>query len=401
MNDLMTKKILFVICGGVSAYKSLETIRLFRKNNAEIKTIVTKSAKEFVTPLSIASLSQGKVYDDLFSVENETEMDHIALSRWADVIIVAPATANTISKLSQGSTEDLASTVVLASNKQVFLAPAMNVRMWQHQSTRDNLNTLKRYGYKFIGPVIGDMACGEYGEGKMSEPSDILNEILNFLSSQSKGKGIKALVTAGPTNEYIDPVRFLTNKSSGKQGYEIAKSLSRRGFDTTLISGPTNLQIDEDINLIKVETTEEMFKATQKSLPTDIAVFTAAVADYKINQKSPDKLKKQESYNIKLEQNIDILNYVSNHNSMRPKLVIGFAAETHDLDKNAKIKLRNKNCDWIIVNDVSKKNIGFESDYNEVNIHYKNNPNKKEKLSLKKKSEISEEIVDRIVNQIN
>tara|TARA_A100001015_G_scaffold303434_1_gene393073 strand:- start:855 stop:2060 length:1206 start_codon:yes stop_codon:yes gene_type:complete len=401
MNDLMTKKILFVICGGVSAYKSLETIRLFRKNNAEIKTIVTKSAKEFVTPLSIASLSQGKVYDDLFSVENETEMDHIALSRWADVIIVAPATANTISKLSQGSTEDLASTVVLASNKQVFLAPAMNVRMWQHQSTRDNLNTLKRYGYKFIGPVIGDMACGEYGEGKMSEPTDILNEILNFLSSQSKGKGIKALVTAGPTNEYIDPVRFLTNKSSGKQGYEIAKSLSRKGFDTTLISGPTNLQIDEDINLIKVETTEEMFKATQKSLPTDIAVFTAAVADYKINQKSPHKLKKQESYNIKLEQNIDILNYVSNHNSMRPKLVIGFAAETRDLDKNAKIKLRNKNCDWIIVNDVSKKNIGFESDYNEVNIHYKNNPNKKEKLSLKKKSEISEEIVNRIVSQIN
>ena len=401
MNDLMTKKILFVICGGVSAYKSLETIRLFRKNNAEIKTIVTKSAKEFVTPLSIASLSQGKVYDDLFSVENETEMDHIALSRWADVIIVAPATANTISKLSQGSTEDLASTVVLASNKQVFLAPAMNVRMWQHQSTKDNLNTLKRYGYKFIGPVIGDMACGEYGEGKMSEPSDILNEILHFLSSQSKGKGIKALVTAGPTNEYIDPVRFLTNKSSGKQGYEIAKSLSRRGFDTTLISGPTNLQIDEDINLIKVETTEEMFKATQKSLPTDIAVFTAAVADYKINQKSPNKLKKQESYNINLELNIDILNYVSNHNSMRPKLVIGFAAETHDLDKNAKIKLRSKNCDWIIVNDVSKKNIGFESDYNEVNIHYKNNPNKKEKLSLKKKSEISEEIVDRIVNQIN
>ena len=401
MNDLMTKKILFVICGGVSAYKSLETIRLFRKNNAEIKTIVTKSAKEFVTPLSIASLSQGKVYDDLFSVENETEMDHIALSRWADVIIVAPATANTISKLSQGSTEDLASTVVLASNKQVFLAPAMNVRMWEHQSTRDNLNTLKSYGYKFIGPVIGDMACGEYGEGKMSEPSDILNEILNFFSFQSKGKGIKALVTAGPTNEYIDPVRFLTNKSSGKQGYEIAKSLSRRGFDTTLISGPTNLQIDEGINLIKVETTEEMFKATQKSLPTDIAVFTAAVADYKINQKSPNKLKKQESYNINLELNIDILSYVSNHNSMRPKLVIGFAAETHDLDKNAKIKLRNKNCDWIIVNDVSKKNIGFESDYNEVNIHYKNNPNKKEKLSLKKKSEISEEIVDRIVNQIN
>ena len=401
MKDLTTKKILFVICGGVSAYKSLETIRLFKKNNAEIKTILTKSAKEFVTPLSIASLSQGKVYDDLFNVENETEMDHIALSRWADVIVVAPATANTISKLSQGSSEDLASTVILASNKQVFLAPAMNVRMWEHPSTKDNFKILKSFGYKFIGPVTGDMACGEYGEGKMSDPYDIFNEICSFLFSQLKNKKIKALVTAGPTNEYIDPVRFITNKSSGKQGYEIAKSLSRRGFNTTLISGPTNLKIDEDIKLIKVETAEEMFKATQKNLPTDIAVFSAAVADYKINKKSQNKIKKQENLNINLEQNIDILNYVSNHNSMRPKLVIGFAAETSNLDKNAISKLKNKNCDWIVANDVSKKNIGFESDYNEVTIHYKNTPNKKEKLSLKKKSEISEEIVDRIVNQIN
>ena len=401
MKDLTTKKILFIICGGVSAYKSLETIRLFKKNNAQIKTILTKSAKEFVTPLSIASLSQGKVYDDLFNVENETEMDHIALSRWADVIVVAPATANTLSKLSQGSSEDLASTVILASNKQVFLAPAMNVRMWEHPSTKDNLKTLKSFGYKFIGPVTGDMACGEYGEGKMSDPYDIINEISSFLSSQFKNKKIKALVTAGPTNEYIDPVRFITNKSSGKQGYEIAKSLSRRGFNTTLISGPTNLTIDEDIKLIKVETAEEMFKATQKNLPTDIAVFSAAVADYKINKKSQNKIKKQEKLNINLEQNIDILNYVSNHNSMRPKLVIGFAAETSNLDKNAISKLKNKNCDWMVANDVSKKNIGFESDYNEVTIHYKNTPNKKEKLSLKKKSEISEEIVDRIVNQIN
>ena len=401
MKDLTTKKILFVICGGVSAYKSLETIRLFKKNNAQIKTILTKSAKEFVTPLSIASLSQGKVYDDLFNVENETEMDHIALSRWADVIVVAPATANTISKLSQGSSEDLASTVILASNKQVFLAPAMNVRMWEHPSTKDNLKILKSFGYKFIGPVTGDMACGEYGEGKMSDPYDIFNEICSFLFSQLKNKKIKALVTAGPTNEYIDPVRFITNKSSGKQGYEIAKSLSRRGFNTTLISGPTSLKIDEDIKLIKVETAEEMFKATQKNLPTDIAVFSAAVSDYKINKKSQNKIKKQENLTINLEQNTDILNYVSNHNSMRPKLVIGFAAETSNLDKNAISKLKNKNCDWMVANDVSKKNIGFESDYNEVTIHYKNTPNKKEKLSLKKKSEISEEIVDRIVNQIN
>ena len=401
MKDLTNKKILFIICGGVSAYKSLETIRLFKKNNAEIKTILTKSAKEFVTPLSITSLSQGKVYDDFFSVENETEMNHIALSRWADVIIVAPITANTIYKLSQGSSEDLASTVILASNKQVFLAPAMNVRMWEHQSTKDNLKTLKSYGYKFIGPEIGDMACGEYGEGKMSAPIDIFNEINNFLSYQIKNKKIKALVTAGPTNEYIDPVRFITNKSSGKQGYEIAKSLSKRGFDTTLISGPTNLNIDKDVNLIKVETAEEMFKATQKNLPTDIAIFSAAVADFKIDKKNKDKIKKGENLTINLEKNVDILNYVSNHNSMRPKLVIGFAAETNNLDKNASLKLTNKNCDWIIANDISKKDSGFDSDYNEVTIHYKDSKNKKEKLSFKKKSEISEEIVDRIVTQIN
>ena len=401
MKNLTNKKILFIICGGVSAYKSLETIRLFKKNNAEIKTIITKSAKEFVTPLSITSLSQGKVYDDLFSIENETEMDHIALSRWADVIIVAPITANTIYKLSQGSSEDLASTVILASNKQIFLAPAMNVRMWEHQSTKDNLKTLKSYGYKLIGPEIGDMACGEYGEGKMSDPIDIFNEINNFLSYQIKNKKIKALVTAGPTNEYIDPVRFITNKSSGKQGYEIAKSLSKRGFDTTLISGPTNLNIDKDVNLIKVETAEEMFKATQKNLPTDIAIFSAAVADYKIDKKNKYKIKKRENLTLNLEKNVDILNYVSNHNSMRPKLVIAFAAETNNLDKNASSKLTNKNCDWIIANDISKKDSGFDTDYNEVTIYYKDSKNKNEKLSFKKKSEISEEIVDRIVYQIN
>ena len=401
MKDLTNKKILFIICGGISAYKSLETIRLFKKNNAEIKTILTKSSKEFVTPLSIASLSQGKVYEDLFSVENETEMDHIALSRWADVIIVAPTTANTIAKLSKGSSDDLASTVILASNKQIFLAPAMNVRMWEHQSTKDNLKTLRGYGYKLIGPVIGDMACGEYGEGKMIDPQDIFITIYNFLSNKLKNKKIKALVTAGPTNEYIDPIRFISNKSSGKQGYEIAKSLFRRGFDTTLISGPTNLNIEENINLIKVETAEEMFKATQKNLPADIAIFSAAVADFKVSNKNKDKIKKQENLTINLEKNIDILNYVSNHNSLRPKLVIGFAAETNSLDKNALVKLTNKNCDWIIANDVSRKDSGFNSDYNEVTIHYKDSKNKKEKLSLKKKSEISEEIVDRIATQFN
>ena len=401
MKNLSNKKILFIICGGVSAYKSLEVIRLFRKSNAEIKTILTKSSREFVTPLSVASLSQGKVYQDLFNSENESEMDHIALSRWADVIIVAPITANTISKLSQGSSEDLATTVILASNKQVFLVPAMNVRMWEHQSTQDNLSRLKEYGYNFIGPEIGDMACGEYGKGKMSEPTEIFNVINNFLNSQTINKKLKALVTAGPTNEYIDPVRFITNKSSGKQGYEIAKSLFKRGFDTTLISGPTNLNIDKNINLVKVETAEQMFKATQKNLPADIAIFSAAVADFKVAKKNHDKIKKKEGLILKLEKNVDILSYVSNHNSMRPRLVIGFAAETNNIDKNAISKLKNKNCDWIIANDVSKKENGFNSEFNEVFIHYKNSKTNKEKLSSKKKSEISEEIVDRIVAEIN
>jgi len=399
MKDLTNKKILFVICGGISAYKSLETIRLFKKNNAKIKTILTKSAKEFVTPLSISSLSKGKVYDDLFSLENELEMDHIALSRWADVVLVAPTTANTISKLTMGSSEDLASTVILASNKQIFLAPAMNVRMWEHQSTKENVKILKSYGYKFIGPVIGNMACGEYGEGKMSSPNEIFDKISNFLLNQNKKK-IRALVTAGPTKEYIDPVRFISNKSSGKQGYEIAKALSNSGFETTLISGPTNLDIDDDVNLIKVETAEEMFKKTLQNLPTDIAIFSAAVADFRVSKKVQTKIKKQESLTLNLEKNVDILNYVSNHNSMRPKLVIGFAAETNDLDKNAITKLIDKNCDWMIVNDVLKKDSGFNSDYNEVTIHYKSSDIKKEKLSLKKKSEISEEIVDRIIAQI-
>ena len=400
MKNSTNKKILFIICGGISAYKSLEVIRLFKKNNAEIKTILTKSAKEFVTPLSITSLSQGKVYDDLFSLENETEMDHISLSRWADAIVIVPATANTISKLAAGNSEDLASTVVLASNKQIFLAPAMNVRMWEHQSTKKNLKILKDFGYKLIGPEIGDMACGEYGEGKMSEPIVIYNHIKTHLDEKLKYNKMKALVTAGPTNEYIDPVRFITNKSSGKQGYEIAKSLHKRGFDTTLISGPTNLKITEDINLIKVETAEEMLKATQQNLPAHIAVFSAAVSDFKIKKRNDYKIKKQDNLTINFEKNIDILNYVSNHNSMRPKLVIGFAAETNNLEKNALKKLVEKNCDWIIANDVSKNDRGFNSEFNEITIHYKN-LKKKEKLSYKKKSELSEEIVDRIIDQIN
>ena len=399
MKNLKDKKILLIICGGIAAYKSLETIRILKKNGCEIKTILTKNAKEFVTPLSITSLSQGKVYDDIFSVENESEMDHIALSRWADLILIEPATANTISKLARGSSEDLASTVILASNKPIFLVPAMNVRMWEHPSTKENLKILKNYSYRIIGPEIGEMACGEYGEGKMTEPLEIVNIVNDYLTTINNNKKLKALVTAGPTNEYIDPVRFITNKSSGKQGYEIAKSLSRNGFKTTLISGPTNINVNDEIKLIKVETADQMLKQIQKNLPVDVAIFSAAVSDFKVTKKSDIKIKKQDELTINLEKNIDILNYVSNHNSMRPKLVIGFAAETNNLEDNAIKKLRNKNCDMIIANDVSNKNIGFDSDFNEVTVFYKDN--KKEKLITKKKSLISEEIVKIVNSRLN
>ena len=399
MTNLNNKKILLIICGGIAAYKSLEVIRLLKKRGGIIKTILTKSGSEFVTPLSITSLSQSKVYQDLFNIENEAEMDHISLSRWADLILIAPATANTISKLANGNSDDLASTVTLASNKKIFIAPAMNVRMWDHQSTKKNIAKLKTYNYRLIGPEIGDMACGEYGEGKMSEPEEIVNQLGIYFENLKINNKLKAIVTAGPTNEYIDPVRFITNKSSGKQGYEIAKSLSKKGFNTTLISGPTNLEINDDIDLIKVETAEEMFQATLNSLPADVAIFSAAVSDFKAKETSKIKIKKKDTLNIELEKNVDILNYVSNHNSLRPRLVIGFAAETNNLENYANKKLNEKNCDWIIANDVSNKKIGFDSDFNEVSIFYKSN--KSDKIKYKPKSEISYELVEKIINHLN
>ena len=399
MNNLDNKKILLIICGGIAAYKSLELIRLLKKDGVNIKTILTKSGAEFVTPLSITSLSQSKVYQDLFNIENEAEMDHISLSRWADLILVVPATANTISKLANGTSDDLASTVTLASNKKIFIAPAMNVRMWEHQSTKQNIAKLKEYNYQLIGPEIGDMACGEYGEGKMSEPKEITNKLKIYFKNLKIKNKLKAIVTAGPTKEYIDPVRYISNKSSGKQGYEIAKSLSKKGFETTLISGPTNLKINNDINLIKVETAEEMFQSTLKSLPADVAIFSAAVCDYKVKETSKIKIKKQDEISLELEKNVDILDCISNHNSLRPKLVVGFAAETNNLESYANKKLSEKNCDWIVANDVSNKSIGFDSDFNEVSIFYKNK--KIDKLNYKTKSEISDELVEKIIDHLN
>ena len=399
MNNLSNKKILLIICGGIAAYKSLELIRGLKKKGAIIKTILTKSAKEFITPLSVVSLSQNKVYDDLFNSENEAEMDHISLSRWADLILIAPATANTIAKLSSGKSDNLASTVILASNKKIFLAPAMNVRMWEHPSTKQNLDKLLNFGYKLIGPEIGDMACGEYGKGKMTEPDEIIKYTEKYFQKILKNNKYKALVTAGPTREYIDPVRFLTNKSSGKQGYEIAKSLRDNGIETTLISGETNLRPVEDVNFIKVESAKEMYDETIKNLPVDVAIFSAAVADFKVKNIQKMKIKKNKNLNLEFEKNIDILSSVSNHNSLRPKLTIGFAAETNDIKKNSIKKLNDKNCDWIIANDVSDKTIGFDSDLNEVSIFYKNS--KEETIKKMSKKLIADEIVNRIITNLN
>ena len=399
MKNLIGKKILLVICGGISAYKSLEIIRGLKKKGLLIKTVLTKNAKEFVTPLSIVSLSQDKVYQDFFSLENETEMDHISLSRWADLILVAPATANTISKLSSGSSDDLASTLILASNKKVFLAPAMNVRMWEHPSTKANVYKLKEYGYKLIGPEIGDMACGEFGKGKMTDPNKIIKYIENYFYQNEGNKKFKALVTAGPTREYIDPVRYITNESSGKQGYEIARSLIDSGFDTTLISGQSNLKPPENVNFIKITSGKEMLNQVINNLPSDVAVFSAAVSDYKIKNYSKSKIKKKDISDLTLEKNVDILSYISKHNSLRPKLTIGFAAETDNVEENSLKKLNEKNCDWIISNDVSDKAIGFNSDFNKVSIFYKNFGS--ENLEKMPKSLIADEIVKRIINKFN
>ena len=396
MNILKNKKILLIICGGISAYKSLELIRLLKKEEVEIKTILTKNSKKFITPLSVTSLTQNKVYDDLFNAENEAEMDHISLSRWCDAIVIVPATANTISKLSFGKSDDLASTVVLASNKQVILAPAMNVRMWEHQSTKQNLEKLKSFGYKIIGPEIGEMACGEYGEGKMSSPDQIYEFIKNYFSDRNivKNKNLKALVTAGPTKEYIDPVRFITNNSSGKQGYEIASSLAKFGVETTLISGPSALKKPENVNIIKVESADQMYVETKKALPVDIAVCTAAITDFKPEKYETKKIKKN-NLNINFKRNIDILEFLSKNNLQRPKLVVGFAAETNDILKFAKEKKNRKYCDWIIANDVSSPEIGFNSEYNAVSIIH---GNKVEKIEKNLKSYIANKIARKIIN---
>jgi len=396
--SLENKKILLVIGGGISAYKSLDLIRLLQKKGCSVKVVLTKSGKKFVTSLSLSSLSKNRVFEEVFDEKNKGNIDHISLSRWADLIMVLPATANFMSRLSKGSADDLATTIILASNKEIFLIPAMNVRMWEHKATQKNFNTLIDYGYKFIGPEDGKMACGEYGKGKMSSPRQILSFLTRFFKKKDflKSKKIRAIVTTGPTKEYIDPVRYISNESSGKQGYEIALELKRLGVKTTLISGPTKLKYDNEIKVKKVVTGKQMLEAVKKKLPTHIAVCAAAVSDFKPIFLEKNKIKKSQINEIKIEKNPDILGFLGKNNRFKPKLLVGFSAETENLIKNSKIKMNEKLCDMMIANDVSKKDRGFNNNFNEVFIIDKNGKIQKVKKNSKKfiASIVAKKIVD-------
>mgnify|MGYP001321390506 FL=1 len=391
-----TKKILLIITGGIAAYKILDLIRSFVSQNIEVKTILTKTAEEFVTPLSISSLSKNKVYRNQFDINEEAEMDHIALSRWADLILIAPATANIMENIANGSANDFINTIVLASNKKIFLAPAMNVKMWENEATQINITKLESRNFILIGPSIGQLACGEYGEGRMASINEIEFTIKNHFN---KNKKLKALVTAGPTREYIDPVRYISNESSGLQGYQLAKKMNEAGVQTKLILGPSKIKVDQGIDIVRVTTANEMLEAVKENLPVDIAIFAAAVADFRTNQKDFKIKKNNDEFSIKLHENKDILKFVSTHNSLRPKLVVGFAAETNDVIKFAKDKLEKKHCDWIVANDVSDKSIGFNSHNNEVSIIQKGND--MEKITKRDKAEVASILVKKILKKFS
>lgn len=364
------KSVLLIIGGGIAAYKSLELIRLLSKSGIGCRCILTRAAEEFVTPLSVASLSGNKVYTDLFSLTDEAEMGHIQLSRSADLVVVAPATADLMSKMAVGLASDLATTALLATDKPVMIAPAMNVRMWQHPATQRNLQTLTDDGVLVVGPDDGDMACGEFGPGRLSEPEHISKSINNFFESDSVKplRGRKVLVTAGPTHEPIDPVRYIANRSSGKQGYAIADALAELGADVTLISGPTRLDAGPNVTLRSVESAQDMLIACEESLPVDAAVFAAAVADWRVNNEASQKIKKQAGAlpDLSLTENPDILATISKSITNRPELVIGFAAETENIVENGQAKLSKKGCDWIVANDVSATTGTFGGEDNQV-----------------------------------
>jgi len=353
---LAEQRVLLIVGGGIAAYKALELTRLLRKAGVGVRPILTQAAHQFVTPLSLSALAEDKVYSELFSLTDEAEMGHIELSRSADLVVVAPATADLMAKAANGHANDLASTTILATDKPVLMAPAMNVRMWEHAATRRNFERLKADGVLFVGPDEGAMACGEYGPGRMAEPPAIFEAILTALSGAAARPlaGRRAIVTAGPTAEPIDPVRFLSNRSSGKQGYAIASALAALGADVTLVSGPTALTAPPGVTRVDVETAREMLAASEAALPADIAVCVAAVADWRPEAVGTGKIKKggEGPPMIALVENPDILATLSKA-AARPKLVVGFAAETNDVEAYAQAKLARKGCDWIVANDVS------------------------------------------------
>ena len=351
---LKGKKVLLIITGGIAAYKSLELVRKLKEKGADVIPVMTKAAENFVTPMSVSALAQEKVFNKLFDLTDEAEMGHIELSRSSDLIIVVPASADFIAKTATGQANDLASTLILATDTKVLMAPAMNVRMWENPLTQKNIKILHNNGVKFVGPDEGEMACGEFGFGRMAEADEILKEIeANFRDKKLKGRHF--LVTSGPTIEPIDPVRFISNRSSGLQGRAIANELVESGAEVTFITGPVNLDPPHGSNIIRVETADEMFDAVHSSLPADAAVFAAAVADWKIKKTEQQKLKKQTGNlpDFDLTENKDILASVSKLKKNRPKIVMGFAAETENILENAKSKLMKKGCDFIVANDVS------------------------------------------------
>ena len=396
---LSGKRILLIIGGGIAAYKSLDLIRKLRAGGAGVRCILTKAGAQFVTPLSVASLSGDRVYTELFDLIFESEMGHIQLSRAADLLVVAPATADLMAKMAHGLCDDLASTALLATDKPVLIAPAMNVRMWRHPATARNLVTLRGDGITSIGPNDGDMACGEYGPGRMAEPDEIIAAIEDRLAITGAAdtlKGLRALVTSGPTHEPIDPVRYIANRSSGKQGHAIAAALAALGAETVLVAGPTQIPPPFGVSVHNVETAREMLKACQDAGRFDIAVCAAAVADWRAEKPSANKIKKRangSAPNLPLTENPDILQTLSAANAERPKLVIGFAAETENVVKQAKQKLARKECDWIVANDVSPATGIMGGDSNTVHLLTRDTLEEWEQMS---KTEVARRLAGRI-----
>src|SRR5215213_5297188 len=367
---LQGRRILLIIAGGIAAYKSLELIRRLRERGAAVRVVMTEAARQFVTPLSIAALSEDKVYGELWSLTDESEMGHIRLSREADLLVVAPATADLIARMAAGLADDLAATTVLASDKQVLIAPAMNAMMWAHPATQANLATLKARGVLQVGPGAGELACGEIGYGRMAEPAEILAAITRLLTPDRRLAGRRALVTSGPTREPIDPVRYLSNHSSGKQGHAIAAAIVALGADTVLISGPTQEPTPAGVRLVPVESAADMLAACEAALPVDVAVMAAAVSDWRIDKPAAQKLKKngKGAPVLRLVENPDILARIAGRGNDRPALVVGFAAETEHVVAHARDKRVRKGCDWILANDVSPGTGVFGGDRNTIHL---------------------------------